>query len=141
MCIGLCSNLWTRHLRYLGPPRAKNGAKLTFSQLGPYVTPNLIEECWYEVLKALRTSSLTSLAQLPDPECPKCGSEGSKSGQIRLKKPFAHINKPRGSEGVEHGRNTTGGIEKDQGRPFFRLKLGGLQKWQKEAQIGPNMIK
>ena len=33
---------------------------------------------WNEVGTSLRTSRLSSLTHLPDPECPKCGSKGAK---------------------------------------------------------------
>ena len=50
--------------------------QLAFSPLGPYVNTYLMEHCWNKVGKALRTSRLTSLAHLPDPEGPKYGPRG-----------------------------------------------------------------
>ena len=49
-------------------------------------------------------------------------------------------------EGAEQGWNTTGGIWTDQVGPFVQVEMvkksaQGLQKWQKEAKIGPNMLK
>ena len=35
-----------------------------------------MEQCWNEIGTALKISRLTSLAHLPDPECPKSGLEG-----------------------------------------------------------------
>ena len=90
MCADVCSNLSTGHITYLGPPRAQKGPKLAFSQLKPNMTTYLIEQCWNQAGTALRTSRLTSLAHLPDPEYPNYGPRGPKSGPNRLKLPFGH---------------------------------------------------
>ena len=49
-------------------------------------------------------------------------------------------------EGVEQGWNTKEGIQPDNVRPIFQVKIvnklaNGLQKWQREAIVGPNVIK
>ena len=46
---------------------------------------NLMEHCWNEVGRVLRTSRLTSLPHLPDLEYPKYGRKGAKGGLNQVK--------------------------------------------------------
>ena len=62
----------------------KKGPKLALSWLRPYVTTYLMKQCWNKVGMAMTTSMLTSLAHLPDPECPHYGTKGPKLAENSL---------------------------------------------------------
>ena len=73
-----------------------------------------IKHCWNEDGGAMRTSWLTSLPHLPDPESPKHGRKGEKGGPNKVKIaiwPYKLAHRSNfGLEGAQQTENPTGGI-------------------------------
>ena len=75
-CSDLCSNLSTWPFSYLGRPRAQK--RLKRAQIGIFMSKVICNHLfnvmgWNKAGTAPRTFRLTSLAHLPDQECPRYG--------------------------------------------------------------------
>ena len=100
---------------------------MAFSQLKPNVTTYLIEQCWNQAGTALRTSRLTSLAPLSDPNCPKYGTKGvTKWTKLAKKSLLATQIVPEGLFLVGRGGTRVKlnrGIQPNHVGPFFQVKV------------------
>ena len=141
ICTDLHLELRTEHFTYLPLKRAKKErkrAKIGIFTIKTIWYPPFNGTGWKEVETAFRTSRLSNLAHLADPECPKCDPRGINMVQNRLK--IAFWPHKFGLETIYWVRRGETRLEHNMEHPdrpggvffnfFFKL-VYWLQKWQK----------